>query len=69
VRFSLRSRIPVKWVPCHSDMACRQVAYGGGDGLQTRRVAENILNMFASTGQVAAPPAALSDSLRMNSSQ
>jgi hypothetical protein len=33
----------VKWVPCHHDVACPQVA-DGGDGIQMWRVAVNILN-------------------------
>jgi hypothetical protein len=35
--------LQVRWVPCHHGMARPQVA-GGGDGLQIRRVAANILN-------------------------
>jgi hypothetical protein len=35
--------ILLKWVPCHNDMVQPQVA-DGGDGLQIRKVAANILN-------------------------
>jgi hypothetical protein len=38
----------VKWVPCHHGMARPQVA-DGGDGLQIRRVAANILNKQSRT--------------------
>jgi hypothetical protein len=38
----------VRWVPCHYGMARPQVA-DGGDGLQIRRVAANILNKQSRT--------------------
>jgi hypothetical protein len=38
----------VKWVPCHHGMVCPQVS-DGGDGLQTWRVAANILNKQSRT--------------------
>jgi hypothetical protein len=38
----------VRWVPCHHDIVRPQVA-DGGDGLQIRRVAANILNKQSRT--------------------
>jgi hypothetical protein len=35
--------LQVRWVPCHHATVRPQVA-GGGDGLQIRRLAANILN-------------------------
>jgi hypothetical protein len=42
------THIHVKWVPCHHDMGCPQVA-DGGEGLQIWRAAENILNKQSQT--------------------
>jgi hypothetical protein len=40
--------VHVKWVPCHHGMARPQIS-DGGEGLQIRRVAENIVNKQART--------------------
>jgi hypothetical protein len=44
----------VKWVPCHHGMARPQVA-DGGEGLQIRRVAANILNKQSRTADKGWP--------------
>jgi hypothetical protein len=48
IMYCILSLAHVRWVPCHHGMARPQVA-DGGNGLQIRRVAANILNKQSRT--------------------